>query len=99
MSYTVRLNILKETDDGIFLEAKSFLSGKFNRMLIPGVTTEDLTNWKKRKLKVQDAFPRLTHDQREFLLTGATREEWDEHYREHDEDETLFDDFDDDVAF
>lgn len=26
---------------------------------------------------IQDAFPMLDEDQREFLLTGATKEEWD----------------------
>ena len=29
-------------------------------------------------LKIQDAFPFLNKDQREFLMTGTTPEEWDQ---------------------
>ena len=33
---------------------------------------------------VQDAFPLLTPDEREFLLTGITPEEWRDLFSEHD---------------
>jgi hypothetical protein len=35
---------------------------------------------------VQEAFPHLSADDREFLLTGITPEEWDELYGDQDED-------------
>lgn len=50
-------------------------------MIFPDVSTQDL--WKanvayhKDSLKVQDAFPFLNADQREFLMTGPTPQEWD----------------------
>jgi hypothetical protein len=34
---------------------------------------------------IQDAFPTLTADEREFILTGITSEEWDEIFPEEDE--------------
>lgn len=36
----------------------------------------DLSDWRKGKY-IQDALPYLTADEREFLLTGATPEEWE----------------------
>ena len=37
---------------------------------------------------IQDAFPLLTNDQREFILTGITPEEWDEAFPPEQEDNT-----------
>lgn len=37
---------------------------------------EDFRKWQNGKL-IQDAFPYLTPDEREFLKTGITPEEWD----------------------
>jgi hypothetical protein len=36
---------------------------------------------------VQDAFPHLSADDREFLISGTTPEEWDALYGDQDEDE------------
>jgi len=36
---------------------------------------------------VQDAFPHLSADDREFLISGVTPEEWDELYPDIEEDE------------
>jgi hypothetical protein len=41
------------------------------------VTPEQLRAW-EGGMFVQDAFPHLTADQREFILTGTTAEEWNE---------------------
>lgn len=37
---------------------------------------DDYHRWKRGTL-IQDAFPYLTPDEREFLKTGITAEEWD----------------------
>ena len=34
---------------------------------------------------IQDAFPALTADEREFILTGITGDEWDEAFIEREE--------------
>jgi len=50
-------------------------SGKTNSMEIE-VTQEQISSWENGTL-IQDAMPHLTPDEREFIKTGITREEWD----------------------
>ncbi len=68
----------------ITLFKTSALSGKLNSMELP-ITYERLLQWERTGEPVQRAFPDLTPDQREFLLTGATPEEWDRAFPEEDE--------------
>ena len=59
---------------------RSPFSGKVNTREIDA-PAEELIAWENtpRHLRpfVQDAFPTLSADDREFLLTGITPEEWD----------------------
>ena len=41
-------------------------------------------------LHIQDAFPQLDDDQREFILTGITNEEWEEMCGDEDGDNNGF---------
>ncbi len=41
------------------------------------VTQAELDDWASGEL-IQNAMPSLSADDREFLMTGATPEEWDE---------------------
>jgi hypothetical protein len=44
------------------------------------VTVEQLASYYgPRQLLIQDAFPHLTPDQREFIKLGVTDEEWDQY--------------------
>ena len=52
----------------------SIITGKLHTMDLP-VTEEQYARWKAGTL-VQDVFPDLTPDQREFILSGITPEEW-----------------------
>lgn len=54
---------------------KSMYSGKFNTMDLP-ITEEQIARWQSGTL-IQNAFPNLNADQREFLMTGILPEEWD----------------------
>jgi hypothetical protein len=45
------------------------------------VTQEQLDLWNNGVL-IQDAMPNLTADQREFIKTGITADEWDEVFGE-----------------
>ena len=61
----------------IVLERKSMLTGKVNTMALE-TTQEKLDiffNQTDRPL-IQDLFPELSTDEREFIQTGATPEEW-----------------------
>lgn len=70
----------------MLLKKMSALSGKMNERELP-IEEADYLAWKyNRRLLVQDAFPHLSADDREFLLTGATPEEWKEAFGEEEED-------------
>jgi len=53
----------------------STLTGKPHTKDIP-VTQEQLDRWRDGEL-IQNAMPNLNADDREFLMTGITPEEWD----------------------
>lgn len=55
---------------------KSIVSGKIRTIDLP-IKKEDLESYEKGKGLIQNIFPDLTPDQREFIITGVTREEWD----------------------
>jgi len=55
-------------------------TGKSNSMEIE-VTNEQLQRWIGGEL-IQNAMPNLTADEREFIMTGITPEEWDEAFAE-----------------
>lgn len=59
----------------MIIERISPLIGKTNKMDIP-VTEEQIKDWESGTL-IQNAMPNLTADQREFLLSGATAEDWE----------------------
>lgn len=54
---------------------ESQISGKKTTRDIP-VTQEQLDKWQSGTL-IQHAMPNISPDDREFLMTGITREEWD----------------------
>lgn len=70
---------------------KSMISGKWNTREIP-VTPEQLYRWEEGML-IQDAMPHLSADEREFIMTGITPEEWDETFPDDylDDNEHLYD--------
>ena len=50
------------------------------------VTPEQLRDFYQDKLGlIQDAFPHLNFEEREFILTGITPEEWDELFKYDEE--------------
>jgi len=55
---------------------KSLLSGITRTLGIP-VTEEQMQAWQDGAL-IQRAMPNLSDDQREFILTGITADEWDD---------------------
>ena len=55
---------------------KSPFSGKEHTMDLD-VTEEQLIRWKGGQL-IQNVFPHLSPDEREFLMTGITPQEWEE---------------------
>ena len=66
----------------MLITKRSVVSGIDHTLDIP-VTQEQLDAWKRGAL-IQDAMPNLTADQREFIMTGITAEEWDATFSEDD---------------
>lgn len=60
---------------------RSELTGRVNQMELP-VTPEQIREWQTSRTLIQNAFPQLTPDQREFLLTGSTQQEWDDLFKD-----------------
>jgi hypothetical protein len=49
------------------------------------VTEQQLILYATTSALIQDVFPSLSDDQREFIMTGITAEEWDEIHAEYEQ--------------
>ena len=58
------------------------------------VTQEQIDSWEAGAL-IQTVMPHLTTDEREFLITGMTSDEWDQVFHDIGEDDV----YDDEPAF
>lgn len=63
----------------------SAISGITRELDLP-ITREQYESWENGVL-AQIAFPNLTADQREFIISGTTKEEWDSVFGEDEEGE------------
>lgn len=54
---------------------RSPLTGREATMDLP-VTEAQLAAWTDRKVLIQVAMPQLTDEEREFIMTGYTPEDW-----------------------
>jgi hypothetical protein len=63
-------------------------SGKTHTQEIP-VTQYELDEWKTGNRNIQDVMPLLDPDQREFLMTGITKEEWEKEFAQEELDSDI----------
>ena len=49
------------------------------------ITAEQYDAYAFGNIKIQDAFPNLSADEREFIMTGITPEQWAETFPDEDE--------------
>ena len=59
----------------LFVKRKHPFTGEINERLLP-ITVEELVRWESGEL-IQNVWPHLSDDDREFILTGIT--DWDSH--------------------
>ena len=64
-------------DGFVRVHIASGLTGNVNSMVLP-TRQGNLEHWEESCLRVMDAFPHFDENQREFLLTGTTPDEWDD---------------------
>lgn len=57
------------------------------RTLDLDVTPEQLSLIENKEQHIQDVLPHLSKDDREFILTGLTAQEWDEMFNDEGDDE------------
>lgn len=69
----------------MIVKRKSVLSGIERTRDIP-VNPEDMLLWETGAVNIQDAMPYLNDDDREFILTGITQEEWNNAFSNADEE-------------
>ena len=69
------LTKINRKDLTMLITRTSPFSGNTNSMEIE-VTQEQLSSWESGTL-IQNAMPNLSADEREFIMTGITPEEWD----------------------
>ena len=67
----------------MLLTKKSQLTGITRTLDIP-VTEAQIASWMNGAL-IQNAMPNLDANQREFIMTGITQEEWDTIFKEEEE--------------
>ena len=61
---------------------RSILTGKTHTRVI-NVTQQEIDAWQNGDL-IQVAMPHLSVEDREFIMSGATSEEWNAHFGEED---------------
>tara|TARA_R100001244_G_scaffold29868_1_gene28942 strand:+ start:2353 stop:2568 length:216 start_codon:yes stop_codon:yes gene_type:complete len=66
-------------------------TGEVHSMELP-ITLQQLEGWERGTKNIQDVFPSLTADQREFIKTGVTKEEWDNAFGNMDRTEEDYED-------
>ena len=68
---------IEHVSDGFVKVHKvSILSGKEGSMVLP-TRQGELEYWHETDALVQDVFPHFDANQREFLISGATPQEWE----------------------
>lgn len=85
-------SISRATDDNKTIINAISLTGKVNSIEVdmsPVEFLEAFHRWNNRENRVliQDAFPKLDKNQREFILSGTTKEEWEEMFPKDGKDE------------
>lgn len=72
----------------MIIRRKSMATGKVREMDLP-ITEEQLDRWTRGDL-IQDVMPLLTADQREFIISGCTQDEWDDMWSEEHELDDIY---------
>ena len=81
----------------MLIKRKSVISGIVRTRDIP-VNPDDMIAWETGTCNIQDVMPYLNDNDREFILSGITAEEWDSVFSEEIED-IISDAMDDEAAF
>ena len=65
----------------MLITRRSILSG-IERTFDLNVTEEQLIQYYEECMLAQVAFPNLTEDERKFIMTGITKDEWEKEFKD-----------------
>ena len=88
ISHHHNLIITENGPNACILAARSPLSGTFNSIDINMPVWEMdklMIRWRTTRALVQTVFPNLSADEREFILTGISKADWDNYIVRDDE--------------
>jgi hypothetical protein len=74
----------------MIIDRRSPLTGKWHSMDLPTVTQEQMDRFEHRRANgelIQNIFPDLSDEQREFILTGYTPDDWRKMFPPETDDE------------
>ena len=74
------MNWFQQLEIPLKITRKSMFTDVTRTIDLP-ITEEQLTLWEEGML-IQKAMPNLSPDQREFIMTGVTSEEWNEAFKD-----------------
>ncbi len=77
MTTSINTTTLTATNTNMLITNKSKVSGKVRTMELD-VTSDQLTRYSSGRFTIQDCFPNLSADEREFIKSGITADEWEE---------------------
>ena len=67
----------------MIISRKSIMTGRVNEMDL-AITNRQIDRWQSGEL-IQNVMPHLDDDEREFLMTGITLEEWNQCFGDDDD--------------
>ena len=70
----------------MLIQRTSIITGITREMDLP-ITQEEWDHYHNSGILIQNAFPKLTPFQREFIISGVTEEEWKEHIEPLEEED------------
>lgn len=73
----------------MIVERVSKLTGVKHFREIKKVTQAEINDWQQSGVHIQNYFPDLSANDRKFILTGITPEEWDLYMGEPEEDDIV----------
>ncbi len=68
----------------ITIERRDPYTGDINKLTLD-ITELQLSCWESGSLSAKEAFPNLTHYEREFIMSGITEESWKKYIEGTDE--------------
>ena len=82
------MKVRQTEENKVIVENESLFTGAKHELTLNLSFDEFMTSFNRwnQGEPIQTAFSKLSRDEREFLLSGTTSEEWDEAFREEKED-------------